>query len=285
MSFYDIRHNRFSTFDQVKEIVAKVKPYRGTENKYPLGARRYSDRSFTFHGDHIVAYYGQSELFKFHEDNSVEFLHDNYYVGSSMLMTSFFTSKFVVKSEIRMGGDIIVNDNAMHPVFKGLRVFINTPNLDIHPSVKYNYRYKVLDREKTRSIRKLWEEKLKLTKAFFLASDTEQMIQESNTVEARQSLIGETTLESDTYLQFLYLARDGGFMRKSNRSGGWYSGVCVDTHREEVFKKVREKFFDRLYSYNEDVFEWKEVEMGKRPPSGNWGVEVTYHINQNEEAV
>ena len=48
---------------------------------------------------------------------------------------------------------------------------------------------------------------------------------------------------------------------------------------------MREKFFDRLYSYNEDVFEWKEVEMGKRPPSGNWGVEVTYHINQNEEAV
>ena len=105
MSYNDVYKLRFSTFKEVKEIVANTKPYRGSTNIYPLGDRRYSDRTFVFNGDHIVIRYGVAEVLKFHEDDSIEFTRDSYWGGMNMMLSAFLYPK-VVKSEVRMGGDI-----------------------------------------------------------------------------------------------------------------------------------------------------------------------------------
>jgi hypothetical protein len=88
------------------------------------------------------------------------------------------------------------------------------------------------------------------------------------------------TFDGDTYLQFLCIAGDSGYV-SCQRSKSWGNrNFSLDKDREAIFKKVREKFLDHLYLQQEDVFEWKEVEIGKRPPLGNRGVEVNYTIKE-----
>ena len=275
MSYNDVYKLRFKTFKDVREIVAHTKPYRGSTNVYPLGDRRYSDRTFVFKDDHIVIRYGAAEVLKFHEDDSIEFTRDSYWGGMNMMLSAFLYPK-VVKCNVRMGGDIIKGDDAMHPIFKGLRVYLS--DLKLHPTVTYNYRYKTLDRVKTKALRKQWEERFKTIKAFFLVGDSEQMVKEAKSLECRTSM-QDLTLEGDTYLQFLHIAQMNGHMRLSTESR-WRTSLYLDLHREAIFKKAREKFLDRLYLQQGDVFEWKEVEIGKQPPLGNWGIEIHHTIKE-----
>jgi hypothetical protein len=182
MSYNDVYKLRFKTFKDVREIIAHTKPYRGSTNIYPLGARRYNDRTFVFKGDHIVIRYGSIDLLKFHEDDSIEFTRDSYYGGMNMMLSAFLYPN-VVHCNIRMGGDVITGADNMHPIFKGLRIYLE--NLKLHPTVTYNYRYKILNRTKTKVIRKQWEERFKTVKAFFLVGDSEQMIKESKSPDCR----------------------------------------------------------------------------------------------------
>jgi hypothetical protein len=285
MSYRDVYELRFKNFDQVLKVVNETKPYRGTTNVYPLGNRRYNDRTFTFHGDHIVIRYGLKEVLKFHKDDSVEFLHDNYNQGPNM-MVSAFLYPHTVKNDSRMDGTVIHSyySNAdrvtVHPVFKGLRVYL--ADLKLHPTVKYKMIYKTVDRKKSKELRKQWEERLKTVKAFFLVSDSEQMIQESRELGNKIAWAGkDLTMDADTYSQFLYIARLLGLMRLSRDFGRWRRQPCIDTDREVVFKKTKERFFYTLYNSSDvDVFEWKEVEEGAKAPAGNWGVKVNYEIKE-----
>jgi hypothetical protein len=275
MSYNDVYRLRFKTFKDVREIIAHTKPYRGSTNIYPLGERRYNDRTFVFKGDHVVIRYGSIDLLKFHEDDSIEFTRGSYYGGMNMMLSAFLYPN-VVHCNIRMGGDVITGADNMHPIFKGLRIYLE--NLKLHPTVTYNYRYKILNRTKTKVIRKQWEERFKTVKAFFLVGDSEQMIKEYHTSDCRLS-IQNMTFDGDTYLQFLCIAGDSGYVRQRSTSWG-NRNFSLDKDREAIFKKVREKFLDHLYLQQEDVFEWKEVEIGKRPPLGNRGVEVNYTIKE-----
>ena len=276
MSYNDVYKLRFKTFDRVLEIVNQTKPYKGSTNIYPLGARRYADRSFVFHGDHIVIRYGLMEVMKFHNDNSIEFLRDNTYQGPNMMMSAFLYP-YTVKTDCRMGGDIICNDSVTHPIFKGLRVYL--ADLSLHPTVNYKLFYKTVDRSKSKELRKSWEERIKAVKAFFLVSDSDQMVDEAN------SLNKTPNKDLDTYEQFLSIARGMGFMRLSRDRSRWGRHIYIDTHREQIFKKVRDHFFEELYDsegVGTDVFEWKEAVVGKKAPAGNRGVKINYRI---EEAV
>jgi hypothetical protein len=276
MSYNDVYKLRFKTFDRVLEIVNQTKPYKGSTNIYPLGARRYADRSFVFHGDHIVIRYGLMEVMKFHNDNSIEFLRDNTYQGPNMMMSAFLYP-YTVKTDCRMGGDIICNDSVTHPIFKGLRVYL--ADLSLHPTVNYKLFYKTVDRSKSKELRKSWEEQIKAVKAFFLVSDSDQMVDEAN------SLNKTLSKDLDTYEQFLSIARGLGFMRLSRDRSRWGRHIYIDTHREQIFKKVRDHFFEELYDSEGvgiDVFEWKEAVVGKKAPAGNRGVKINYRI---EEAV
>ena len=276
MSYQDVYNLRFKTFDRVLEIVNQTKPYKGSTNIYPLGARRYADRSFVFHGDHIVIRYGLMEVMKFHNDNSIEFLRDNTYQGPNMMMSAFLYP-YTVKTDCRMGGDIICNDSVTHPIFKGLRVYL--ADLSLHPTVNYKLFYKTVDRSKSKELRKSWEERIKAVKAFFLVSDSDQMVDEAN------SLNKTPNKDLDTYEQFLSIARGMGFMRLSRDRSRWGRHIYIDTHREQIFKKVRDHFFEELYDSEGvgiDVFEWKEAVVGKKAPAGNRGVKINYRI---EEAV
>jgi len=276
MSYNDVYKLRFKTFDKVLEIVNQTKPYKGSTNIYPLGARRYSDRTFVFHGDHIVIRYGLMDVMKFHNDNSIEFLRDSTYQGPNMMMSAFLYP-YTVKADCRMGGDIICSDSVTHPIFKGLRVYL--ADLSLHPTVNYKLFYKTVDRSKSKELRKSWEEQIKAVKAFFLVSDSDQMVDEAN------SLSRGPIKDLDTYEQFLSIARGLGFMRLSRDRSRWGRHIYIDTHREQIFKKVRDHFFEELYDSEGvgiDVFEWKEAVVGKKAPAGNRGVKINYRI---EEAV
>jgi hypothetical protein len=139
--------------------------------------------------------------------------------------------------------------------------------------------YKTVNRSRSKELRKSWEERLKAVKAFFLVSDSQQMINES------KSLSGHPATALDTYEHFLSIARGMGFMRLSAEYSRWRRGLAIDTDREKIFKKVKEVFFEELYDSEDvgiDVFEWKEATVGKKAPAGNRGIKLNYQI---EEAV
>ena len=144
MQFYDV--NRFK---HLHEVVAKDKPYRGSTNVYPLGQRRYSDRHFVVKDDgtYDVWYLdktyadnlrnntlseGEKNHASFHEacflgvvhpDKSFEF-KNTHGQGPNMLMTEGIGMR--VHHDVKRGGTVVEGGSVAHPVFRGLRIDLNT---------------------------------------------------------------------------------------------------------------------------------------------------------------
>jgi hypothetical protein len=104
-----------------------------------------------------------------------------------------------------------------------------------------------------------------------MASDPEQIVEEATQFNAK--------LEEDPYAYFLQTVhRVSMYNPFRSRKGGWGRGVDLDSQREQVFKESVAKFFKHLYMEN-NTFEWKEAEVGKAIPRGNWGVRISHTIN------
>jgi hypothetical protein len=251
-----------------------VQPYRGTTNKYPLGARKYSDRHIIFKGDHADIHYGnyaRSHMLRWHNDNSIEFMQGSYHQGQNQLLCALLDPAFV-KADIKQGGDVITlktDKVETHPIFKGLRLMMK--DFTLHPTVSYKAEYAVVDKKASKALRGEWAERMKMIRAFFMASDAEQIFEESQQQNAK--------LEEDPYAYFLQTVhRVSMYNPFRSRRGAWGRGVDLDSHREQVFKESVAKFFKHLYMEN-NTFEWKEAGVGKAIPRGNWGVRISHTIN------
>lgn len=272
--FYDVYQIRPKSFAEIEHIAATVKPYRGTTNKYPLGARKYSDRYFIFNGDHADIHYGnyaRSHMLRWHNDNSIEFMQSSFHQGQNQLLCALLDPAFV-KADIKQGGDVIMRRTdkvETHPIFKGLRLMMK--DFTLHPSVSYKSEYAVIDKKASKALRGEWAERMKMIRGFFMASDPEQIVEEATQFNAK--------LEEDPYAYFLQTVhRVSMYNPFRSKKNGWGRGADLDSHRDQVFKESVAKFFKHLYMEN-NTFEWKEAEVGKAIPRGNWGVRISHTIN------
>lgn len=272
--FEDIFRARPKSFAEIEHIAATVKPYRGTTNKYPLGARKYSDRHIIFKGDHANIHYGnyaRSHMLRWHNDNSIEFMESSYHQGQNQLLCALL-DPFFIKGDCKQGGDVITlktDVTKTYPIFKGLRLMMK--DFTLHPTVSYKAEYAVVDKKASKALRGEWAERMKMIRAFFMASDPEQIVEEATQFNAK--------LEEDPYAYFLQTVhRVSMYNPFRSRRGGWGRGVDLDSQREQVFKESVAKFFKHLYMEN-NTFEWKEAEVGKAIPRGNWGVRISHTIN------
>ena len=102
---------------------------------------------------------------------------------------------------------------------------------------------------------------MKMIRAFFMASDAEQIFEESQQYNA--------VLEEDHYAYFLRTVRMvSAYNPFRSTKGAWGRGLDLDSHREQVFKESVVKFFKHLYMEN-NTLEWKEAGVGKAIPRGN----------------
>jgi hypothetical protein len=219
--FEDIFRARPKSFAEIEHIAATVKPYRGTTNKYPLGARKYSDRHIIFKGDHADIHYGnyaRSHMLRWHNDNSIEFMESSYHQGQSQLLCALLDPAFV-KADIKQGGDVITlktDKIETHPIFKGLRLMMK--DFTLHPTVSYKAEYAVVDKKASKALRGEWAERMKMIRAFFMASNAEQIFEESQQHNAK--------LEEDPYAYFLQTVRMVSIYNPfRTKKHGWQRGV------------------------------------------------------------
>jgi hypothetical protein len=170
------------------------------------------------------------------------------------------------------GGDVITlktDKIETHPIFKGLRLMMK--DFTLHPTVSYKAEYAVVDKKASKALRGEWAERMKMIRAFFMASNAEQIFEESQQHNAK--------LEEDPYAYFLQTVRMVSIYNPfRSKKGAWGRGVDLDSHREQAFKESVAKFFKHLYMEN-NTFEWKEAGVGKAIPRGNWGVRISHTIN------
>jgi len=272
MSFNDVYQLRLSSWEKLLEMVKNTPPYRGTTNKYPLGARKYSNRYLLFKGDHAEVHYGnyhKSHLCNLWEDDTVEFVRDGHYgQGINQLISAFLYPLFAA-DDCKQGGTVIYNldksnkDN--HPIFPGLR--IHTKTMELHPSVSYKRFYNVVDRSKSKEIRAKWEDKLKSVYAFFMAGDPVEIYEDAKKLRYTEA----TPYNMDPYEAFLLVGASNNVFRI--KEDKWARGPNLTTQRKESYDATRRHLFKWLYIC-ENAFEEKEAEIGKAVPAGNWGVRV-----------
>jgi hypothetical protein len=274
--FEDVYQIRPKSFAEIEDIAKTVQPYRGTTNKYPLGSRKYSHRHIIFKGDYADIHYGnyaRSHMLRWHNDNSIEFMQGSYHQGQNQLLCALLDPAFV-KADVRQGGDVITlktDKIETHPIFKGLRLMMK--DFTLHPTVSYEAEYAVVDKKASKALRGEWAERMKMIRAFFMASNAEQIFEESQQHNAK--------LEEDPYAYFLQTVRMVSIYNPfRTKKHGWQRGSNADmeTEREQVFKESVAKFFKHLYMEN-NTFEWKEAGVGKAIPRGNWGVRISHTIN------
>jgi hypothetical protein len=175
MSFYDISH---ISYNNLLEITKYQAPYKNSNNAYPLGDRRYSDRHFRkeedgsfslWYADRQIVdglltdtlddgqkrnkiYYEGRKLAVVHPDNSIEFISKYYGQGENMLLSAGLRG--LLHNDASKGGLMLELGNYIHPVFIGLRVDCRTGRA----VTDYKVFKTVIDRKKANLYMKQYEE-------------------------------------------------------------------------------------------------------------------------------
>jgi len=143
--FYDIRRTSYAS---LMDVVNTNKPYAGTTNAYPLGAREYSERHFRLQGDGtLVCYYANrkqvdaviegtvkertwyEKFATIYADNTIEFDRPTTHMGENMILRRMLGGNFY--HEKARGGTVYSyqlnnEEMIMHPVFNGLLLDLST---------------------------------------------------------------------------------------------------------------------------------------------------------------
>lgn len=261
MSFRDCERISFAS---LKEIATKVKPYRGTDNVFPLGNRKYKDRNFRWHGNYASVYYGSGEICRVHEDESVEFTTKHLHNGTNMLLSSMFWPSFSVNVQGNKGGAIASAHGKEYLIFTGLR--LNLKPLSVHATTPYEIEIGTLDRSKTKAIREKAQPEINTIRAFFMASDDKQII------EAAKDR--ETT--NDPFVEFCRVGFRKGILVESWSNRGTLRG---SGNRKVLFESIKNAYLRDIYLH-EEPFKYRRISAGTPIPAGNWTINVVKLFNE-----
>jgi hypothetical protein len=263
MSFRDCEQTSFAS---LKRLTTTVKPYRGTDNIFPLGNRKYKGRNFRWYGSHADVYYYSSILCRVHEDESVEFVTAHYGNGDNMLLTSMFWPSFSVNIRGEKGGVIasVPQDKKEYLIFDGLRLDLKTRT--VHATTPYEIEVARLDRAKTKVIRDRVEPEINMIKAFFMASDDKQIIEASKDRETRD----------DPFVNFCRIGYQREILRESWSKAGM---LRTDANRKTLFDIIKREYLEEIYR-DEEPFKYHRIPAGATIPPGSWGINVVKLFNK-----
>jgi hypothetical protein len=289
MTFYDVNKMEYKDYEK---RVKDYKPYRGTTNAYPVGARRYSARHFVMRDDGVVEVYyaglpykkerqerGEplAPLLYIHPDNTVEFNRSSD-VGFLTKLTGYS-----VRHDMKYGGTIICNfglRGSIHPVFKGARYSLDTFTC----LTPYEWHHPKVNRKKAKESIKKYDEFLKLHKVFIdpmsvegfngMFEDFDKEIGEQWENQHAWSInIFDKMVESKRY------ADAAVYLNVVDRGFWWIKYAVdrdIDNFKSFVCKFAHSGLKKVVYKYGgEHVFDYREIPAGGHITSSKWRVLVT----------
>lgn len=262
------------------------KPYAGSGGKeFPLGHRRYGRRRYYVENKGTVTIKLNEQVLGYvHTDDSFTFTSKPYF-GDQALLNRLFPS-FCLFSSSRRGGVVLTNrpltkysqlgknGSVVHPVFPGLRVYLN--DLRLHESCNYYVNVKRLDTKITKLIRKKYEDEFKAARGFFMAASAQNIVAD---MPIGPHLKPNPNIDNnDMYTQVVrkveMSCRPWNFSHRANRL---YE--LIDRYRSRFFEQARKSILDEIYE-QEQAFKIETIEAGKPIPSGNWGYVI--HTDKQE---
>lgn len=122
-------------------------------------------------------YENASKLFAIvRQDNSLEITTDDANQGTRLMLSRMLwrNANGGVVDSIRHGGTVYksYDGNTVIPIFKGLRVYIDTDQIRVHPDCNYKVVTRTLDKSKSSELLKPYRKKFKMVQSMFKAMDT-----------------------------------------------------------------------------------------------------------------
>ena len=166
------------------------------------------------------------------------------------------------------------NGSVVHPVFSGLRVYLN--DLRLHESCNYYVNVKRLDTKLTKLIRKKYEDEFKAARGFFMAASAQNIVEDmtlglSSTINYN---LGNNDMYSRVVRRVEMNCVPWTFKHRPHRL---YE--MIDNNRSRFFDRARKSILDEIYE-QEQAFKIETIEAGKPIPSGNWGYVI--HTDKQE---
>jgi len=262
------------------------KPYAGSGGKeFPLGHRRYGRRRYYVENKGTVTIKLNEQVLGYvHTDDSFTFASKPY-LGDQAMLNRLFPS-FELFSNSRRGGAVLTNrpltkysqlgsnGSVVHPVFPGLRVYLN--DLRLHESCNYYVNVKRLDTKLTKLIRKKYEDEFKAARGFFMAASAENIV--ADMPIGVSSTINYNLGNNDMYSRVVRKVETNcvpwTFKHRPHRL---YE--MIDNNRSRFFELARKSIMHDIYE-QERPFKIETIEAGKPIPSGNWGYVI--HTDKQE---
>ena len=288
MVFFDVNS---VTYDKLMQTTQYQKPYRDSGNAYPLGDRRYSARHFrkesdgTFtiwymhrgisdkviRGEEVNSYYTERKpLGRVHPDNSFEFIGGNgLHQGERGLLSEVIGRGAHVQQIKAKGGTVLFTRNGTYPVFKGLRISLDT----YKPVMQFQVVQPTLNRKRSNEAMKKYREFLDTYPVFLKALDEKSGVSictdmfEALGEERFMRMSDEdikTMADNKHYLDaamavylegspwirstIKYFVTEGGVQNRMPRlSNNW---------QEVVMHHVNKRFRKMILGLDESVFDW-----------------------------
>jgi len=292
MFFYDIPK---ITYARLVETTKYQKPYRGSNNAYPLGDRRYSARHFramedgTFElwymhrecldqvisGKEINEYYkNRRPLAKVYPDNTLEFTESRgYHQGERGILSELigFGTVSQVKSK---GGTIWYSVNGTYPVFEGLRISLDTRE----PVTEFSVVQPVLNRKRANAVMKSYKEFLDVYPVYIKAMDERSAVEViKDLYEQTDQFNGEKfnaqtlkeTVDKKHYVDaaFINFLMDRHWIRSNFRyylgNGGSGEIRMPRDWQEDIPKTIDKHFRKTILGEIDEAFDWVTLPKGK----------------------
>lgn len=314
MAFYDIPRVDYQT------LLARTKrqaPYQDSGNAYPLGDRKYSDRHFRCEEDGTFTLwyadrkvvdnaYGRPNdkessyneyksshdrrlIGRVYPDNTFEFTNPTH-MGTNLLLDSALRANVTYKKN--MGGTVYRRGSTMHPVFKGLRIKIDTGEA-VTP---YKAFLPVVNRKAANETMREYRDFINVFTSSIKVMDTkgiwevyadmysheaegDEMVWRSLDMAVVKRLIDEkkyidagclfTMLESMGHLGW----RVAYEMHKNPEERGAF-GVIPSSWKTHAHNAIALKFRQRILKQHLDVFKFEELPVSGPLPSSQWGLRI-----------
>jgi hypothetical protein len=298
--FYDIKRVNYA---QLIDSVSKTKPYAGTTNVYPLGAREYSDRHMRLQEDgSFVCFYsnrkqvdeiskGQKEEKSWHKkfatiypDNTIEFERPTNHMGENMILRRMLGGN-VCHEQARGGMVFKFHQSAdkvvMHPIFNGLRVNLSTQE----STVPYILNIKKLNQKKAKEYLAQYGNFRNIAKVM-IDPMSDEGIRET-LMDLKEEFKDSIYIMPKTLVVKLLDQRrvvDAAVMFASveniNYINWSHSNMSLGKiFKDNLFDKINNKFNEVVLQGTDIPFILEPHEGGKYFPTSKWG----YTIVQNNE--
>lgn len=312
MAFYDIQN---VSYKALVEHAKTAKPYRDSDGAYNLGARRYSDRHYRFRGDLIDVYYTHPDMSKkivakdsnidtwnykrhlltIHPDNSFEVINFSGQ-GDNMFMSQ--AVRGYIHQDGTRKGVVFYNNTKMHPIFKGLRIDLETGDA-VTP---YQFYKRDIDKKKANELLKQYEDFQQMAMKFIepmtpmgilevfkdlyeQEGDLDrldeglfvQLVKEKKYVDA--AIVFSIAGHGHHYYSYRHLLETIFKSDEHEREMRMLTRSFDEHYKTILATRIRENIRDIVLVGCNDAAVLKELPIGEKFPSSKWGYIITDENN------